>query len=650
MLFDLAAWTVLIVVALVAGSGVLALLGAEHLRAGDRFILGTWLGVVLVALVLLAAALFIPLTTGPAITVAGVLALTALVVLLRRRARDGGRRGLPDAPTPVWAVAAGIAVIAAGAAALASDPVTLYDSLVYHVGIIRWLHEHGIVPGIALIHNRLGHVSAWFTLGAVFGAGAATGQTANVPSGLALVLVAMQASIGCARIAVARATGSDWFLTLASAALIWAAVMYDAATPSPDVAANALIVVAAWSMLIVPRAGMPARTHGWRRWLGPRLVPFVIAVGASAMKLFALPAAIVAGVFYVFARADDRGARNAVRRAAVCTAVGVLLLAPFLAANFAASGCPLFPSPLGCLTAPWSVGTTAAADYAEYIRDVARWESRRSMAGASAVPWVGPWIATHPLLTTLVALAPLLAWVLLRGPRRDGVRSALLLAVCGIAFAAWQAPAPRFLYAFVVVVPALALGFPLASAELQTLRPAAPAAATRRAAVGFIASAVVTGFGYAIASQKLNVRSGITRSAAIMPSARSELVMPAAAPPPRHLYHWRVNDVDVLTPVPRPIADTLGYRSDIDGNVGFEKCSTAPLPCTPYLPSSDVHYRVPARGAGAGFVRIPIGAEPSRTATRCVGEWGATAAATSLAQPSDGSAVGAPGCGERNGR
>jgi hypothetical protein len=40
MLFDLAAWAVLIVVACVIGSGVLAVLGAEYLRIGDRFILG----------------------------------------------------------------------------------------------------------------------------------------------------------------------------------------------------------------------------------------------------------------------------------------------------------------------------------------------------------------------------------------------------------------------------------------------------------------------------------------------------------------------------------------------------------------------------------------------------------------------------------
>src|SRR6185503_1999422 len=327
MLFDLAAWAVLSVVACVIGSGVLAVLGAEYLRIGDRIILGTWTGIGILSSALLATALFAPLTPGLTLLVAALVAAVAGVAVWRTHHDSRApRRTVPDAPVPMWARALGVAIVAVGAAALASDPVTLYDSLVYHVGIIRWLHEHGVVPGIALIHIRLGHMSAWFTLAAAFDTGPASARTANIPLGLALVLVAIQAAIGCARIAAGRATGSDWFLVLASAALMFAGVAYNAATPSPDVAANTLIVVVAWSLLIVPRAGRPTTAHGWRRWLGPRLIPFIIAVGASAMKLFALPAAAVAAVFYVFASADDRGARDAATRASICAALGLALL------------------------------------------------------------------------------------------------------------------------------------------------------------------------------------------------------------------------------------------------------------------------------------------------------------------------------------
>jgi hypothetical protein len=614
MVFDLAAWVVIIAVVQAVGSGVLAALGADQLRSGDRFIIASWIGVVVVALVLLGISIVTPLSPGATASVAVALTLLGVVLSRRGRWRDRGHAALTDAPVPRWALAAGALVIAIGAAALASDPVTLYDSLVYHVGMIRWLHEQGTVPGLALIHNRLGHVSAWFTLGAAFDAGNAAGRAANVPLGLALVLTAVQVSIAIARLASGRGGGSDWFLALTSGALIWGVVGYNGATPSPDVAASALIVVVAWSMLVVPRVALAFSARGLRRLFGPRVIPLVLAVGASGMKLFAVPAAFVAAVFYIFARVDDRGAREVVARFAGCLALASVLFVPFIAANLVASGCPLFPSPVGCLTTQWSIDTTLASDYTAYIRDVARWENRQILSGAVHVPWVGMWIAKHPLLTTLAVLAPLLAPILLRAPRRDGVRSALLLAVLGIAFAAWQAPAPRFLYSFVIIVPALALAYPLAG------RGNPRSTSSTRAGIGFLTAATLAGFAYAVASQQVNIGSAVLSRADVFPRGGSELLMPAAPERPARLYRWRVNDVEVLTPVPRPIADTLSYRSAIDGDAGFEKCSTAPLPCTPYLPTSDVRLREPKRGLAAGFIRSHDTTALLTSRARCIGE------------------------------
>lgn len=620
MLFDLAAWTLVIVVAFGVGAGALTVLGARQLRRGDFFILSTWVGVVVLSLALLGTSVFGPLSPPVALLVTGVLLSAGALAAWRVRA-DEGRRVAIDAPVPRWAIATGIAAMAIGAAALASDRVTLYDALVYHVGIIRWLSQHGTVPGLALIHTRLAHVSAWFTLGAVFDAGVLRDRTANVPLGLALVLVALQASVAGARIVARRAAGPDWFLGLASVALIWAGVAHNAATPSPDVVTNVLIFVVAWSMLLVPR--LPLAPHrGWRRYLTPRLIPFVLAVGASGMKLFAIPAAIVAALFYVFARSDDHGTREAAWRAAVCTAVGVVLLAPFVAANIVASGCPLFPSGIGCIAAPWSIGTVHAEEYATYIRNVARWESRSGVAGAAQWPWIGTWIGNHPTLATLAVIAPIVALVLLRGRRRDGVRSTVLLAVLGIAFAGWEAPAPRFLYAFVLIAPLLAMSYPLSDrvAWRANGRGLERIGERGAAALGFVTTGVACGLAFAVASQKVNVLSSMVHGAAPIIAARADLLLPAAPERPARLYRWRVNDVDLVTPVPRPIADTLGYQSSIDGRLGFEKCSTAPLPCTPYLPLADVRLRRPERGLSGGFMRVDDGTDLTTNRPRCVGE------------------------------
>src|SRR5215211_6997925 len=104
MLFDMAAWVVLSVVAGVIGTGVLAVLGAESLRIGDRIILGTWTGVVILSSALLATALFAPLTPGLTLLVAGLVAGVAGAAVWRTH-RDSRARRRPalDAPVPSWA-------------------------------------------------------------------------------------------------------------------------------------------------------------------------------------------------------------------------------------------------------------------------------------------------------------------------------------------------------------------------------------------------------------------------------------------------------------------------------------------------------------------------------------------------------------------
>lgn len=51
---------------------------------------------------------------------------------------------------------------------LTTQRVTWYDVGLYHFGSIRWLAEHGAVPGLALINSKFGFTSSWFALAAPF--------------------------------------------------------------------------------------------------------------------------------------------------------------------------------------------------------------------------------------------------------------------------------------------------------------------------------------------------------------------------------------------------------------------------------------------------------------------------------------------------
>ena len=612
MAFELAAWAIIFTAVWLVGRGALALLDANGVRAGDRLILAAWIGVIVCAVTLLGVSLVTAVTPVASASTMTVLCALGMIATRLRSRRAPPRRESPL--LPAWAIGMGVMAVAIGAAALASDPVTLYDSLVYHLGVIRWLRDFGTVPGMALIHNRLGHVSAWFTLAAAFDAGPVANRAGNVPLGFALVLAGVQAALAAARISARGASIADWFLAFGSAALIWAIVVGGAVSPSPDIATNAMIYVAAWAVLVVS----PAPTSFTRR-----LIPFVIALGACSMKLFAVPAVIATGAYAVLASPGDGGVRRYLRRVLICAGLAVSIVGPFIAANLVASGCPAFPSPIACLDAPWSIGVSRAADYATYVRDVARWQRRGEVPSAS-MGWIAPWVMDHPWIALVAATCLPLGIHLLRRVAAlrsepsppplgvDGVRTVVAFSLLGAAFAAWQAPAPRFLYAFLIAVPALALALTVHSRASDSF-------AGRHAVLAFVATSVIVGGAYAGASQKLNVLSALARGAPLVSITRADLVVPEAPATPPRLFRWRVNDVEVLTAVPRPIADTLGYRSNIVPNSPLEKCSTAPLPCTPYLPGSDVRLRRPARGLAGGLIRDQQPGLAGATAI-CIGE------------------------------
>jgi hypothetical protein len=643
MAFDLAAWVMILGAGWTIGRGFFVALRPHHARPGDRCLLSAWIGVIVLAVTLLGTSLVAPITPLTAAAVATPLVALGTVTIVREHRRVGARPVEPDARIPARALLIGGALLFVGSAALASDPVTLYDSLVYHVGLIQWLRQHGTVPGVALIHTRLGHVSAWFALAAPFDAGPAASRSANVPLGVALILVGLQIAITAARIAARRASVPDWFLAVISVALAWAAATHAAATPSPDVAANTLIVAAAWSILVVSD-GAPSKRVA--------IVPFVIALGACAMKLFAVPAAVGAGLYALTAQGNRREQPGSVRRAILLVGVAVALLGPFVVANLVASGCPAFPSPIGCLDTPWSVGAARATDYSSYVRDVARWERRGVTSVGGSLGWVAPWMLAHPLITLLAISSPVLAiWLSRRAVAASpgdraldpaAARAVATISLVGIAFASWFAPAPRFLFAFVLILPCLALAMWLHSHVSVSLVDRKQVA--RRTGIAFVGASAVIAFTYTLASQKLNIRSAVARGAALAPVTLTDLLVPRAPEVPPRLFRWRVNDVDVITPVPRPVADTLGYHSEIPLDASFEKCSAAPLPCTPYLPSDDVALRKPGRGLSGGFVRAEHPGFTRRVAT-CVGELSyPEPSAPPTLKPSEGSVTSR--CGE----
>src|SRR5262245_34870166 len=152
MLFFIIVWILIAIPCFLTGSAILNLIDtAVFDRTGDRFIIAIWLGTLTFAIALQIISFFSPLSPaiGLAIFLSGSLAPLKLsgvrAELFRVKSGISGK-----------ALMIGAASIL-GIAAYTSQPPLNYDTGLYHLQSILWLARHGAVPGVALIHDRLGY-------------------------------------------------------------------------------------------------------------------------------------------------------------------------------------------------------------------------------------------------------------------------------------------------------------------------------------------------------------------------------------------------------------------------------------------------------------------------------------------------------------
>lgn len=432
--------------AFIIGHGLLTLLdpGRDFDRSGDRAIICTWLGLLILVNLLIAVAL-----VGPLSPPVGLVALALLLGLsLSRGHLRAGLGSLLRGTAPRTYL--GIAALALGVAAYCSQVVVWVDSGLYHVQMAKWLSEFGIVPGMGLIHARFGFVSAWFALPAMFNAGGLEGRTTSFPGALCLLLMLIHVCIALARLAGQRARTGDIFVVAASAlALPVILVSGMAVSSSPDLPVIALGIVTGGAMLALPERGGFAERGDFG--MQPSLVPLMIGIGAASIKLSALPLAVAGGLFYLF----YSGA--AVRKVMVAAGLASLVLAPVAAAGAVSSGCAFYPVSFLCADVPWSLGSSAEA-MSSVITTWARWGGRFAPDGATAWNWIFPWLGAEKTAAMLLlfSMLAMIRLVSVRSSMSFASSCVMASAIGGIAFMLYAAPTWRFGLPYLVLLPALA--------------------------------------------------------------------------------------------------------------------------------------------------------------------------------------------------
>ncbi len=534
MIITLAVW--LIAFSTAAGYGRLLLPRNSEGEGVESEFTRIYAGFLILSTILLAAALFTNLTP----LVGLIAALPGMIIYWRHRDSKNIR---------FYCVVAALVALF-----ISLREINFYDTALYHQQAVKWLAEYGLVRGVALVYFRFGFVSSWFALAAPLNHGITAGRV-GIIGGLPFVL-AVVSGLQILRVTLIRRPAPLFpSLTWAILALMLAVVevvWHVDTSLSPD------MMVWLLPLIIVTILANRNATEADR--LGRVTL-------LSAMACLVKPTAAPA-LAYCFALLSWRFVRVAQDRRKLCVFAGLALVAMilFIGANLITSGCPVFPSPLGCSSLSWSVGADAARSVQSEIEQFAH-------------------ASRHNQIYPLTAAAALASVLLGATVRTSYARHVLGITAVGIAFTFIVAPVPRYgLGYFLLPVAALIAAAlermivaPRRSTDGSNGRAWAPTSLTATAAIAMLIFAAT-----------------FRDWAALLYPRR----IAAANGDPIHIVNRAID-----------LRGSLAIREEKRGELTIwvpassDQCWDAPLPCTPNVTRGELRPRL--RGnLNAGFDAI----------------------------------------------
>jgi hypothetical protein len=581
MIYFLVTWTLLLLLSLPIGLGIAHRAGVDLPLVSDpasrrRFllcpiapeaVLMTWLGVLALGIALFSASLWLPLSPAVGMGVGGCLAGIALVQPTVRK----DILQLGQALGWIHRLALGAIALLVAAATLA--PVTWIDTGLYHYGTLRWLADYGTVVGVALIHDRFGFASSWFTLAAPFNPDVLGSHGTAIANGFLLWLLLLQGWAALTRIVTAKATIPDWFgvssLAILIALFFGSSLMMEiVVSPSPDIPIIVLAMLLSCLLLISDEQN-PTTADG--------LTFLILGLGAAAVtvKLSGLPLLGIGGLVFL--------ARFYTRPRSLLLGIGIvaIILTPLLIFGWLTSGCPLYPSGILCLDLPWSLPQDIGDDARAQIHGWQLWFGSPP-EGTPWLPWVfREWLflsITNKLLILLGLISLVATGFLLRrwwrSPARAVIRGPIWVSALGLfgsAFALILSPLIRFGLGYLILIPAMAIAW-LGHAWIEPRWARLP-----------VARMTLSGRSRAVALVLLGIIGLVTLS-----RGRSHLLLPPPLPSVP-LTPNQVHDVVYVHPV----------------RVGEDLCWDAPNPCALGPLDLEIRLRHPEAGLAGGLERVP---------------------------------------------
>ena len=354
---------------------------------------------------------------------------------LAKGPRSGERSGDSVTGSVPYAGAATLCLLTLFFAYAASHGYLHVDTGLYHAQSIRWVEEYGAVPGLALLHNRLGYNSAAFPLTALYSMKFLTGRSLHGAAGYLALLVAaeclplLRIPMMLYRAVAGNAAGSAAENAAENAAVSAADRRQLCILPSDFVRAAAVYYIstildemvspASDYFMVLLTFHLVLRTavlleQEERDWFPYALLTF-LAVFNTTVKLSAAPQMLI--VFYPLwmmfhesgnAAGRKQSARSAAARIILSILTGVFIAAPYFARNVIMTGYLIYPlASVDLFDLPWKIEWGYAASDQKEIAVWGRGYTDVYMYEAPLSYWLPNWFRNQGAVDKAALLADL---------------------------------------------------------------------------------------------------------------------------------------------------------------------------------------------------------------------------------------------------
>ncbi len=598
-------WSALLITSFQIGSTVLDIIkGSSFKRAGDRFIISVWIGMMIISNILLAISIFsrlslltVSLLFPTVILFSGLVSRRNYIKPLKAFLSSG--------------IILGFFVLLIGISLVTTQVVVWFDTGGYHIGIIKWLSTCGAVPGVSLIYYGLGYTSSWFALAAPFNNWILEGRASTLTGGLAFLMLVLHLWISLVRVFTRRAETEDWFLVVSSLLALAVITRYEIyVTPSTDLPVIILTIVVSWTIFIIEKNRRQARRENRIDFSDNGIIPLLLSVGAFSIKPSALPILCVSITFYLYLQ------KNIYRSITKLVVIVFLPLLPFFVVQTITSGCLLYPSSLLCLDLPWTMGLEKLKAVSIQIIRAAQWDTI-TPPDTGSWKWVLQWPRREMYQVGLILLGIFIFPFSMKKLRNDAKYWAgwpLALGIIGIVYAIILGPTWRYDLGYLTVISGVLIS--LHSDKLNALLNKSLSYSEMKIPGRLISPILLFIMSITIVFLSLmvnHIEAFNSLRVRINEAARRGDISTKIYDRSRFIYPPRIVNFYLRIDDPKKFRfsvfdlelskEKIGDFHIFKPKQGYQ-CWNSPLPCSQLVTYDDIRLRDPDRGICSGFVRI----------------------------------------------